>query len=67
MQATFNDLLMRIQGEYREQPGLRLTPALAGRLWNLEPALCETLLSALVVQQVLARTTDGYYVSARSR
>lgn len=67
MQPSINDLLARIQSEYREQPGLRLTPAQAWRLWNLEPTLCETLLSALVARQVLARTPDGYYVSTRSR
>ncbi len=66
MQPSTNDLLARIQSEYLEQPGLRLTVAQARRLWNLEPTLCEALLSVLVARQVLARTTDGYYVSTRS-
>ncbi len=67
MQASTNDLLARIQSEYREQPGMRLTPAQACRLWNMEPVLCEALLSALVARHVLARTTDGYYITRSSR
>ncbi len=66
MQPSTGDLLSRIQSEYFEQLGLRLTVAQARRLWNLEPTLCEALLSVLVARQVLARTTDGYYVSTRS-
>ena len=31
-----DEVLQRIQGEYLEMPGLRLTPAQAQRLWGLE-------------------------------
>jgi hypothetical protein len=51
------DLRMRVQAEFQEMPGLRLTIAEAARLFNLEPARCECLLRALVSRGVLA--TDG--------
>lgn len=56
------DKLMRIQGEYLEMPGLRLTPAQAQRLWGLDGAECEFLMSVLVSSQFLTRTRDGSYV-----
>ncbi len=62
MPSSFSDLLTRIQGEYREMPGLRLTPSQARRLWGLDPSMCETVLSALVAQQFLTVTRDGFYV-----
>ncbi len=54
--------LLRIQGEYLEMPGLRLTPAQAQRLWGLDGAECEFLMSALVNAKFLTRTRDGSYV-----
>jgi len=42
------DLCRRIRGEYIEMPGLRLTATQAERLWGLDRAACETVLSALV-------------------
>ena len=33
-------LLCRVREEFREMPGLRLTPAQASRLWGLEPETC---------------------------
>ncbi len=38
-----DDVLRRIQGEFIEMPGLRLTPAQAQRLWGLERAVCDEL------------------------
>lgn len=57
-----DDILRRIEAEYTEMPGLRLTISQASRLWQLEPAACETVLSALVEQHSLVRTRDGAYV-----
>jgi hypothetical protein len=54
-------LLTRIQGEYLEMPGLKLTPAQARRLWGLELAECEQLLDHLVGSRFLKRTADGAY------
>jgi hypothetical protein len=54
--------LRRVQGEYNEMPGLRLTPAQAQRLWGLDREACTALLDALVNQKFLARTRDGAFV-----
>ena len=43
-----DEVLQRIQGEFVEMPGLRLTPAQAQRLWGLERDVCDALLGALV-------------------
>ena len=42
-----DEVLQRIQGEYLEMPGLRLTPAQAQRLWGLERDVCDALLAPL--------------------
>jgi len=56
------DVLQRIQGEFIEMPGLRLTPAQAQRLWGLERDTCDALLHTLVDAKFLAQTRDGAYV-----
>jgi hypothetical protein len=55
-------LLRRIQGEYLEMPGLRLTPGQAERLWGLPPHECDALMRILVALRFLRRTSDGAYV-----
>jgi hypothetical protein len=57
-----DDVLQRIQGEYLEMPGLRLTAAQAQRLWGLERDVCDALLGALVDAKFLTRTRDGAFV-----
>lgn len=57
-----DEVLQRIQGEYVEMPGLRLTPAQAQRLWGLERDVCDALLGALVDAKFLSRTRDGAFV-----
>lgn len=52
-------LLQRITRDYEEQPGLRLTPQQAQRLWGLDGPTCGVVLSALVDAGVLHRTPDG--------
>ncbi len=47
-------LLSRIRGEYQEMPGLNLTFRQACRLWQMDPATCESMLKELV--------TDGFLV-----
>ena len=42
-----DEVLRRVQGEYLEMPGLRLTRAQAQRLWGLEQSMCDALLGAL--------------------
>ena len=61
--ARVNDeVLRRIQGEFLEMPGLRLTDVQAGRLWNLDPSVCRLLLETLVETNFLFRTRDGAFM-----
>ena len=54
--------LIRIQSEYRETPGLKLTAAQASRFWNLGPNESRQALESLVEAAVLGRTHDGHYI-----
>lgn len=56
------DLIRRVQGEFLEMPGLRLTEPQARRLWALEPSLCAAVLAELVDDGFLHRTRDGAFV-----
>ena len=62
--AGIQMLLMRIQSEYKEMPGLVLTEAQARRLWNLDRATCAVLLALLAEHGFLKRTPSGQYVRA---
>ncbi len=55
-------LLNRIRSEYLKMPGLRLTTAQAGRLFDVDRDLCCGLMVALVGAGFLAQTSDGRYV-----
>jgi len=57
-----DDVLQRIQGEFIEMPGLRLTPAQAQRLWGLDRNVCDQLLDALVKANFLSQTRDGSFI-----
>jgi hypothetical protein len=57
-----DDVLQRIQGEFREMPGLQLTVAQAQRLWGLDRAACEQLLNVLVKAKFLSQTRDGSFI-----
>ena len=49
-------LHLRIQAEFGEMPGLRLTLSQASRLFNLERTHCERVLGTLVDQRVLSQS-----------
>ena len=57
-----DEVLRRVQGEYLEMPGLRLTGAQARRLWGLDAVVCEALLGALVDAKFLFQTRDGAFM-----
>lgn len=57
-----DNVLQRIQGEFVEMPGLRLTSAQAQRLWGLDRAVCDELLGTLVEAKFLSQTRDGSFV-----
>jgi hypothetical protein len=62
MAAKTGEFLNRIRMEYSEMPDLCLTLWQARRLWNLEPKLCDDLLSVLVDEGFLVRTTEGLFL-----
>jgi hypothetical protein len=57
-----DDVLRRVQGEFMEMPGLRLTEAQARRLWGLDEASCDALLRTLVDAKFLFRTPNGAFM-----
>jgi hypothetical protein len=59
-------LLVRIRGEYREMPGLRLSLAQACRLWQVDAVTCERVLHRLVAEGFLFRTIDGAFIAWRT-
>ena len=59
---AIREMLERIEGEYREMPGLRLTLPQAARLWCLDYGTCELVLTDLIERRVLKRTLNGSYV-----
>jgi hypothetical protein len=56
------ETLRRVQCEFLEMPGLRLTEAQARRLWGLDAASCRAMLGALVDAHFLFRTRDGAFM-----
>jgi hypothetical protein len=63
---TLEDLVWRVRAEYYEMPGLRLTPAQAACLLDLEPSDCTIVLNMLCAQGFLARTRGGRYKRAQT-
>ena len=60
--AAIGELLLRVEGEYREMPGLSLTVPQAERLWGLDASTCASVLTALIERRVLTRTASGAYL-----
>jgi hypothetical protein len=65
LQTDMTDLLRLVRAEYREMPGLRLTPRQAQRLWDLDSTTCDTVLGTLEAVHFLRRTADHSYVLHR--
>jgi hypothetical protein len=63
---TTDAVLTRVQGEFLEMPGLRLTTPQARRLWGLDAASCDALLGALVEANFLFQTRDGAFMRVES-
>jgi hypothetical protein len=62
MTPEIRELLVRIEGEYREMPGLSLTMRQAERLWGLDRRKCELVLATLIERRVLRRASNGKYL-----
>ena len=58
---TLTALLVRVRGEYREMPGLRLTVRQAARLFAIPPDVADEVLRGLRRASVLTLSTDGCY------
>jgi hypothetical protein len=56
----------RVREEFREMPGLRLTPAQATRLWGLERETAAAVIERLVACSFLRRTESGLVTRAES-
>ncbi len=54
-------LAVRVHGEYREMPGLRLTVRQAARLFTLAPDVAGAVLDELRRHSILARADDGAF------
>ena len=61
-----DEVLRRVQGEFLEMPGLRLTEAQARRLWGLDESSCRALLTVLVDAKFLFCTNDGAFMRVTS-
>ena len=55
------EALTRIQMEYVEMPGLKLTPIQVGRLCGLPQDVCERALALLIRTGFLSRSEDGAF------
>lgn len=60
-QTGVESTLHRIQRDFLEMPGLRLTSRQAQRLWNVDALICDALLRALVDVRFLVEA-DGMYI-----
>ena len=58
---TVDILRSRIRAEYREMPGLLLTPEQVQRLCGIERQLCQLILNELVNANFLCVKVDGRY------
>jgi hypothetical protein len=54
-------LAIRVYGEYREMPGLRLTVRQAARLFSVAFDLADAVLHELRRASILARSNDGAF------
>lgn len=54
------DLTARVQAEFSEMPGMRLTLAQACRLWGIDRVLAQRVLDRLVDERFLCRLGDVY-------
>ena len=60
--SAIAEAIVRVEGEYREMPGLSLTLPQAARLLGLDRSTCGLVLANLVERRVLKRALNGTYV-----
>lgn len=64
--ATLEDTLRVIRGEFLEMPGLLLTRSQFQRLWGLDARACDEAIDELLKSHFLVRRADGHYGRQRS-
>ena len=62
----FEATVRRVQCEFVEMPGLRLTPAQATRIWGLDRDLCQAVIDRLVSTAFLRWTPAGAVTRAQA-
>jgi hypothetical protein len=60
--VAIGEAMERVEAEYREMPGLRLTLAQAARLWGMDLSTCERVLASLIERRVLKQASNSTYV-----
>lgn len=67
LSASIRQIVERMEAEFREMPGMRLTVPQAQRLWGLDRATCRVALDALAGRGFLKRASNGTYLRERTR
>jgi hypothetical protein len=62
--ALESALIERILGEYREMPGLALTPDQAQRLWGCDAVTCQAVVELLITRGELRWSSGRRLVRA---
>jgi hypothetical protein len=63
--AAIRQVVERMEAEFREMPGMRLTASQAQRLWGLDRATCRVALDTLAGRGFLTRASNGTYLHKR--
>jgi Fic family protein len=66
MEAPVSDVVCRVQAEFIEMPGLKLTVPQAQRLWGLDRPTCERVIDKLTATGFLVRTHDDAVMARAS-
>jgi hypothetical protein len=65
-EESIGDLVLLIEAEYEEMPGLVLTCPQLCRMFGLDPPMCDAVVRELVEAGVLVRVPNGSYARRRS-
>jgi hypothetical protein len=60
--GLWNETIARVRGEFREMPGMRVTPRQAESLLGLRAPIADWVLEKLEIDGFLSRTAQGEYV-----
>ena len=64
--ATIENAVALMEAEYREMPGLVLTPGQARRLLGLDDSTCRRAIATLTQRRFLKQTAGGAYLRERA-